>query len=194
MKKLLFTLLFIGAATFSSMAQEVISSSSGNSYVGSFSNEVKLNFLNAIALGSIEFGYERYLSDDHSLDIQLLINDRFGFNNENNGKKYKTNSVQASMNFYFGDGKTTAGPKGRFYIYPLVKLRFGDFEEEIDGAVETTNMNAFMFGAGGGYKWEISDHFAFGPYASVTRGFSNEVADRFSRIEVNGGFSLGYRF
>lgn len=193
MKKLLFTLLFIGAATFSSMAQEVISSSSGNSYVGNFSNEVKLNFLNAIVLGSIEFGYERYLSDDHSVDIQLLINDRFGFNNEKNGKKYKTNSVQASMNFYLGGDASTAS-NGRFYIYPLVKIRFGEFEETIDGAVETTNMNAFMFGAGAGYKWEISDHFAFGPYASVTRGFSNEVAERFTRIEANAGFSLGYRF
>lgn len=187
-------MLLLGAIATSAQSQEVISSSSGNGYVGDFSNEVKVNFFNLIALGSIEVGYERYLSSDHSLDFQLLINDRFGFNNEKKGKKYKTNSAQVSMNFYFGGNNTNQLPRGRFYIYPLAKLRFGEFEETVDGDVTTTNMNAFMFGAGAGYKWEISDQFAFGPYASLTRGFSKEVADRFSRIEVNAGFSLGYRF
>lgn len=194
MKKLLFAMLLMSAVVTNAQSQEVISSSTGNGYVGDFSNEVKANFFNLIALGSIEIGYERFLSSDHSLDLQLLLNDRFGFNNENKGKKYKTNSAQVSMNFYFGGKNTDQLPRGRFYIYPLAKLRFGEFEETVDGGVTTTNMNAFMFGAGAGYKWEISDHFAFGPYASVTRGFSDEVADRFARIEVNAGFSLGYRF
>ena len=57
----------------------------------------------------------------------------------------------------------------------------GDFEEVIDGDLVTTNMNSFIFGAGAGYKWEYSN-FAFGPYASVARGFSSEVTDRFSAI------------
>lgn len=174
-----------------SMAQEVVSSSSQRT--GDFTNEVKLNFLNLIWLGSVEIGYERYLSQDHSLDFQVMINDRFGFNNQKNGKKYKTNSIQAAMNFYFGNGEN-----GRIYIYPFAKIRFGDFEEPADNLtptrIDTTDMTAFIFGAGVGYKWEISDNFGFGPYLSIARNFSSEVSDRFSDVELNGGFSLGYRF
>lgn len=171
-----------------SFGQNVISSSGGSTN-RDFSNEFKLNFLNLIALGSLEAGFEKYLSEDHSLDLQVHINDRFGFNSQKNGKNYKTNAVQASMNFYFGNN-----PNGRIYIFPLAKIRFGEFEEPVDGGISTTNMNAFMFGVGGGYKWEFSPHFAFGPYGSIARGFSDEVADRFTRIELNAGFSLGYRF
>lgn len=188
MKKLLLTLFILGGMYSSTMAQEVISSSSRQ--YGDFTNEIKANFLNLIWLGSVEVGYERFLSDDHSLDLQLMINDRFGFNSQAKGKKYKTNSVQAAMNFYFGGGYN-----GRFFVYPLAKIRFGDFEEpNKSGGIKTTDMNSFMLGAGGGYKWEVSDNFSFGPYLNVARVFSNEVAERFSRVELNGGFSLGYRF
>ncbi|NVK50486.1 MAG: DUF3575 domain-containing protein [Cyclobacteriaceae bacterium] len=187
MKKILITIFMMGLLGHS-FGQNVISSS-GASSDRDFSNEFKLNFLNLIVLGSIEAGFEKYLSEDHSLDLQVHLNDRFGFNSQKNGKNYKTNSVQASMNFYFGNN-----PNGRIYLFPLAKIRFGEFEEPVDGGIATTNMNAFMFGVGGGYKWEFSPHFAFGPYGSIARGFNNEVADRFTRVEFNGGFSLGYRF
>ena len=192
MKKIILSLTLFAAATAFSFGQQVISSSgttTTNPNIGTFENEVKINFLNLIWLGSFEVAYERYLSESHSIEFQGLINDRFGFNNEKNGKKYKTNSVQAAMHFYFGDSG-----KGRFHIFPLVKVRFGEFEEPSDGGVVTTDMTSFILGAGAGYKWEVSEHFAFGPYASIARGFSEEVNDRFSGIEVNGGFSLGYRF
>ncbi len=187
MKKIILALFFLSIFSVSSYSQNVISSSSESAQ--GFGNEVKVNFLNLIVLGSIEVGYERFLSNDHSLDFQLHINDRFGYNSQNDGKNYKTNSIQASMNFYFGNEIN-----GRFILFPLAKLRFGDFEEVVDGSVVTTNMNAFMLGVGGGYKWEFSNSFAFGPYISVARGFSDEVADRFTRVELNGGFSIGYRF
>jgi hypothetical protein len=192
MKKLLLSLAFFCAVSSLSFGQKVISSSSvssANPYIGSFENEVKANFLNLIALGSFEVAWERYLSEGHSIEFQGLINDRFGFNSEKNGRTYKTNSVMTAMHFYFGNDLN-----GRFHIYPLLKLRFGDFEEVIDGAVVTTDMTSFILGAGVGYKWEVSDHFAFGPYVSVSRGFSEVVNNRFSGIELNGGFSLGYRF
>ncbi|TDK44797.1 DUF3575 domain-containing protein [Algoriphagus formosus] len=182
---LLLTLIF----GFNAYSQTVVSSSSGNAFSGDRTNEIKLNFANLIALGSIEIGYEKFLSDDTALDFQLHINDRFGYNSQANGKNYKTNAVQAAMNFYFG-----TNPNGRFFLYPLAKIRFGEFEEPVDGGIATTNMNAFMIGVGAGFKWELSESFAFGPYVSIARGFSNEVADRFTRIELNGGFSLGYRF
>jgi outer membrane receptor for Fe3+-dicitrate len=187
MKKTILSLTLILAFAISGYSQDVISSSSRNT--GDFSNEVKVNFLNLIVLASVELGYEKYLGEDHSLDLQLHINDRFGYNSQSGDKNYKTNSVQAALNFYFGDNEN-----GRFYIYPLAKLRFGDFEEVENGDLVTTNMNAFILGAGVGYKWEFSQNFAFGPYASIARGFSSEVSDRFSAVEVNGGFSLGYRF
>ncbi|WP_339865850.1 DUF3575 domain-containing protein [uncultured Algoriphagus sp.] len=191
MKKSIFTVLAMLTMIGSGYAQEVISSSGGSTPSdGGFSNEIHVNFLNLIWFGSLEVGFERYLSDDHSLEFKGFINDRFGVNNEKNGKKYKTNSVQASMNFYFGDGDN-----GRFFLFPLAKLRFGDFEEPADGGgVQTTDMTAFILGAGAGYKWELSKNFAFGPFASVGRNFSDDVSDRFSGIEFNAGFNLGYRF
>lgn len=187
MKKIFTSLALIFLFASAGYSQDVISSSGSNTR-GNFSNEVKVNFLNLIVLASIEVGYEKFLSDNHSLDLQLHINDRFGYNSQGGGKNYKTNAAQVSMNFYLGDYEDA-----RFYIFPLAKLRFGDFEEEIGGDLVTTSMNAFILGAGAGYKWEFSN-FAFGPHISVARGFSSEVADRFAAIEINGGFSLGYRF
>lgn len=190
MKKSIFTLAMFFTFLGSNMAQEVISSSSGNNYTNDFTNEVHVNFLNLIMLGSFEVGYERYLDHDHSLEFKGFINDRFNINNEKKGKKYKTNSVQVSMNFYFGESE-----KGRIFLFPLAKLRFGDFEEPGDnGEIVTTDMNSFILGAGAGYKWELSKNFAFGPYASIGRNFSDEVTERFASIEYNLGFNLGYRF
>lgn len=192
MKKLVFFTAFLFILVSQGFSQQVISSSSGsnNPFLGQYSNEVKINFANLLALGSFEGGYERFLSESHSLDFQLLINDRFGFNAENDGKKFKTNSVQTGLNFYFGKGTS-----GRFYIYPFVKIRFGELEESTaPGAVSTTDLTSFILGAGAGYKWEVSNHFAFGPYLSLGRGFSEIAANRFTAIELNGGFSLGYRF
>ena len=187
MKKILIVIALIFSFAQVNLAQDVISSST--KHREDFGNEVKLNFLNLIVLGSVEVGYEKFLGSDYTLDFQVHLNDRFGFNSQGGEKNYKTNSLQASMNFYFGNNDN-----GRFYIFPLAKLRFGDFEEMKSGTLTVTNMNAFIVGAGGGYKWEFSRNFAFGPYASVARGFSSEVSDRFSSVEFNGGFSLGYRF
>jgi hypothetical protein len=191
MKNLFLVFFTMFSICIGSNAQQVITSSTGagNPRLGMFDNEVKLNFANLLALGSFEAGYERFLSDGHSIDFQVHINDRFGYNAEGNGRKFKTNALQAGMNFYFGNGLN-----GRFHIYPFVKFRFGDFEEVVNRAIITTDMTAFIIGAGAGYKWEVSDHFAFGPYVSFGRGFSESVSDRFTALELNGGFSLGYRF
>ena len=190
MKKLILSSIFATALAISAFSQQVISSSgTSNPNIGTFDNEVKLNFLNLILMGSLEVGYERFLSENNSLDFQLHINDRFGYNSQSDGKTYKTNAIQSGMNFYFGDN-----PNGRFHVFPFLKFRFGDFEENIDGSVVTTDMTAFILGAGVGYKWEVSEHFAFGPYVSIARNFSETVSDRFTPVEVNGGFSLGYRF
>lgn len=190
MKKLTLSAIFALVLSVSAFSQQVISSSgSSNPNIGQFDNEIKLNFLNMILLGSFEVGYERFLSEDHSLDIQLHINDRFGYNTEKDGKSFKTNAIQAAMNFYFGNN-----PSGRIHVYPLLKLRFGDYEEPVMGGFSTTDMTAFILGAGVGYKWEVSEHFAFGPYGSIGRNFSETVSNKFTGVELNAGFSLGYRF
>lgn len=190
MKKITLSAFFVVALAVSAFSQQVISSSGiSNPNLGNFENEVKFNFLNLIVLGAFEVGYERFLSESHSLDIQLHINDRFGYNAEGNGKTFKTNSIQSGMNFYFGNN-----PNGRFHVYPFVKFRFGDYEESAPGGISTTDMAAFILGAGAGYKWEVSQHFAFGPYLSVARNFSDAVSSKFTGVELNGGFSLGYRF
>lgn len=191
MKKSILAIVLVfglGAASFS---QQVISSSrSTNPNLGNFENEVKLNFLNLIVLGSFEAGYERFLSENHSLDFQVMINDRFGYNSEGKGKKYKTNSAMTALHFYFGNK-----PNGRFHMYPFAKIRFGEFEEPTSsGGITTTDMTSFIIGAGFGYKWEVSEHFAFGPNVSVGRGFGKEANERFTPVELNGGFTLGYRF
>ncbi|GAA0880567.1 hypothetical protein GCM10009119_35370 [Algoriphagus jejuensis] len=190
MKKLILSAFVAAAFTISAFSQQVISSSStSNPNLGNFENEIKLNFLNMFLLGSFELGYERFLSESHSLDIQLHINDRFGYQSDGDGETFKTNSIQSAMNFYFGNGRS-----GRFHVFPFLKFRFGDYEESVAGGVATTDMTAFILGAGIGYKWEVSEHFAFGPYVSVARNFSEAVSDKFSAVEPNGGFSLGYRF
>lgn len=189
MKKFILIYLFAIGLSISAFSQQVISSSgTSNPNIGTFDNEIKLNFLNLILMGSFEVGYERFLSESHSLDFQVHINDRFGYNTENEGK-FKSNAIQTAMNFYFG-----SNPNGRFHVYPFMKFRFGDYEQNVNSTVVTTDMTAFILGAGLGYKWEVSEHFAFGPYASVARNFSEVVSDQFTAVEVNGGFSLGYRF
>lgn len=192
MKKLITSIFLLGIVGFA-QGQNVISSGIANPPLDDFANEIKLNFLNLIVLGSVELGYERYLSSDYSVEFQAHINDRFGYNSQSDGKNFNTNALQLSMNFYFGGNST-----GRGYLFPFAKYRFGDFEEGISNDAGTTqistDMNAFMLGIGGGYKWELSENFAFGPYISIARGFSEPVAERFSRVELNGGFALGYRF
>lgn len=160
-------------------------------------NEVKVNILNTIVLASVELGYEHFLDNDQSIGVEFLINDRFSYTAEKSGgaKEFKTNSILASYNFYFGaNGTSNSG----YYVSPFLKYRFGDFnEKEVINDAEvtlTTDMNSFIIGFGTGYKWAWNDKFAIAPYANIARNFSSAVNDRFSAIEFNAGVSIGYRF
>ena len=158
-------------------------------------NEVKLNILNTIALASVEVGYEHFIDSNQSIGAEILINDQFSYFLEKSGEKFNTNSVLASYNFYFGNkGENASG----YYMYPFIKYRFGNFEEKKTiGGVEVkvkTDMDSFILGLGSGYKWVWNDKFAIGPYASIARNFSEDVNDKFIAIEINAGFSIGYRF
>jgi hypothetical protein len=150
--------------------------------------EVRLNFLNTILLGSIELGYEQFIKEDQSLAIEFHLNDRFGYQSAKNGVDFSATSILLSYNFYFAGNET-----GSLYISPFIKYRFGEVVEDIDSVVTTTNLNSGYLGLIGGYRWNYNN-FAFGPFVSVARGFSDVVAEKYSAVELKAGFNVGYRF
>jgi hypothetical protein len=157
-------------------------------------NELKLNIGNTIAIASVEVGYERFLDFNQSIDAEILINDRMNYHSEKNSRQFNTTSFKVGYNFYFG----TESSGSEFFANPFAKIRTGEFTEVVQVEEEdvrrVTDMGAFIIGIGGGYKWNFNDSFVLGPYANIGRNFSNEVKDRFSAVEFNAGFSVGYRF
>ncbi|TRO67466.1 DUF3575 domain-containing protein [Christiangramia sabulilitoris] len=185
MKKILFALILI--ATFKV----------GYSQSGDKQNEIKLNIINTIAIASVEFGYERFIDDHQSIEGVVLINDRINYHSEKGSRKFDTNSFKLGYNYYFGDEYDASG----LYINPFFKYRTGEFTEDAGNLQEpapnnnvVTDMNSFIIGIGSGYKWNFNDTFVLGPFVNVGRNFSDEVKDRFSAIEFNAGFNIGYRF
>lgn len=157
-------------------------------------NEIKFNIANTIAIASVEFGYERFFDEHQSLEAVLLFNDRINYHSEKGSREFKTQSYKLGYNYYFGRENAGSG----LFVNPFVKLRNGEFNENDDRVDPEqpliTDMNTFMIGIGGGYKWNFNDTFVLGPFINVARNFSEEVKDRFSAIEFNAGFNIGYRF
>lgn len=157
-------------------------------------NEIKFNIANTIAIASVEFGYERFLDEHQSLEAVILINDRMNYHSEKGSREFDTQSYKLGYNYYFGEEDVGSG----LYANPFVKFRTGEFienDERIDPEQPLlTNMNTFMIGMGGGYKWNFNNTFVLGPFINIARNFSEEVKDRFSAIEFNAGFNVGYRF
>jgi hypothetical protein len=177
MKKIILCFLF-SALGFAAKAQS--------------NNEIKLNFLNTIVLGSVEVGYEHYLDSVQSIGVEFLINDRFSYYPQGeDGREFKTNSYLISYNFYFIQGIDPSS----FYISPFVKYRDGTYLERNENDILTEmDMDSAMIGIGAGYKWVYNGQLVLAPFVNIARGFSKVVADRFTPVEVNAGFSIGYRF
>lgn len=156
-------------------------------------NEIKLNILNTIALGSVEVGYEYFLDSNQSIGAEVLFNDRFSYYpHGKDGKEFNTTSYLVSYNFYFIQEEDNPSS---FYISPFFKYRNGTYQEQDDNdMIRETDMNSAMIGIGAGYKWVYGGQLALGPYVNIARGFSKEVADQFTPVELNAGFSIGYRF
>jgi len=155
-------------------------------------NEVKINIVNTIVIGSLELGYERFLDQNQSLGLELMFMDRFSYiSDSGEGEEFNATSFMLSYNYYF---VTASDPSG-FYVLPFLKYRNGTFSEtgENNQLIET-NLNSFMIGFGAGYKWVHNDKFALGPYVNIARGFNSDVSDRFDPVEFNAGFSIGFRF
>lgn len=183
------------------------------------SNEVKINFLNTIAIASVEVGYERFFGGDQSVELGVFINDRFSYNSESTFSEYvsvgqnnysyqkvtptfKTSSVALSYNFYFSEKKNGSG----YHITPFFKYRFGDYEKQIDtysddsytnvvaSRKDIINMSSPIMGLGMGYKWLWNEKLAMSTNFNIARNFSKEVDKEFASVEANLSVSVGYRF
>lgn len=184
MKKIAFSLFLLSTALIS-QAQETIQTS--NSDV--LKNEVKWNIANTIAFGSVELGYEYFIDGNQSIGAEILINDAYNYGISRQYKDFDTNSFQVTYNYYTGSENNGSG----FVISPMLKYRSGEYQKSDTDPI--INMNSFILGIGGGYKWNLSNKFVFGPYINIGRNFSNEVNDEFNiAVEFNAGFSVGYRF
>lgn len=162
-------------------------------------NEVKLNIANVIAMASVEIGYEFLFDYNQSVDIELMFNDRMNYQSQSGSRNFKTTSIKIAYNYYFG----TENPGSGLYVFPMLKYRMGEFTEERNFPTPTqdinfieieTDMNAFIIGAGAGFKWNFTNSFVASIYGSVGRNFSDEVKDRFQAIEFHAGVGVGYRF
>ncbi|WP_194775083.1 DUF3575 domain-containing protein [Pararhodonellum marinum] len=181
MKKLVFILL-LAIGNFGVQAQQV--------EVLSPKNEVKLNMLNTILIGTVELGYEYLIDDNQSIDVQVHFNDRFGYFAGGSNRDFSARSIQAAYNFYLSQEEKNAG----FYFSPLLRYRFGEYTETRDGALSVTNLNSFLLGMGVGYKILFENKFTIAPFANIGRNFGEETIDRFSALELKAGVSFGFRF
>jgi len=156
---------------------------------GNNKHEIKWNIASTIFLGSIEFGYEYLIDGNQSVGAEILINDSYNFGIGRDAKDFNTTSFLINYNYYTGAEKNNSG----FVISPMIKFRIGSYQKStLDPKID---MDSFILGIGGGYKWNFSDKFVFGPYATIGRNFSSKVNDEFNTaIEFNAGFGVGYRF
>lgn len=168
----------------------------GNAQDGDFpKNEIKYNILNTLIMASVEVGYERFIDSNQSIDGEILFNDRINYHTEKGDREFKTNSFKIGYNYYFGKDQSGSG----LYANPFFKYRWGDFQERItitEGVSEIVDrdISGFIIGIGAGYKWNSNDKFVLGPYVNIGRNFNEDSTDRFTAIEFNAGFSVGYRF
>ncbi|MBD3582042.1 DUF3575 domain-containing protein [Flavobacterium selenitireducens] len=150
-------------------------------------HEIKWNIGNTILHASAEIGYE-YLIDNHqSIGSEFLINDVYNLRIGRQATDFDTHSFKIAYSYYTGDRNDA------FQISPFIQVRTGDYQKYEDSP--KVDMDSFIVGIGGGYKWNINDKFVFGPYFTVGRNFSEEVNDEFNTpVEIGVGFGIGYRF
>ena len=150
-------------------------------------HEIKWNIGNTILHASAEIGYE-YLIDNHqSVGAELLINDVYNLRIGRQAKDFDTHSFKIAYSYYTGERND------EFQISPFIQVRVGEYQKYPDS--EKIDMDSFIVGIGGGYKWNINDKFVFGPYVTIGRNFSQDVNDEFNTpVEFGLGFGIGYRF
>jgi hypothetical protein len=183
--KTCFTVVIAICLIFTSKAQELKSPT----YTA---NEVKLNIMNTIVLGSLELGYEHFIDQNQSIGAEVHFFDRFAYiSDQAEGRSFDATSYLLGFTYYFVSPDIPSG----FYVNPFIKYRTGTFTElgENNQSMET-DLNSFIIGMGGGYKWVHNDKFALGPFVNIGRGFNEDVSQRFAAVEFKAGFSIGFRF
>jgi hypothetical protein len=181
----LFVVVFIASGSFKATAQSIEDSQFQQ-------NELKLNIVNTILIGSLEIGYEHFFDMNQSIGIGVTFMDRFAYaSDRGEGQDFNATSVMVAYNYYFVSENDPSG----FYVFPFLKYRGGTFLEDFgNNTTIETSLNSFIIGFGSGFKWVHNDKFALGPFISIARGFSDEVSDRFEPVEFNAGFTVGFRF
>lgn len=185
MRQLIIIILLATSFTITLNAQEIPSNNIP-------ANEIKLNILNTIVLGSLELGYEHFIDQNQSVGAEIHLFDRFAYvSDQQKGRSFDATSYLLGFNYYF----VSPGNPSGFYVSPFIKYRTGTFTEigENDQSMET-ELNSFIIGMGGGYKWVHNDKFALGPFVNIGRGFNEDVSQRFTPVEFKAGFSIGFRF
>lgn len=167
----------------------ILFSTIGLAQVGDYSkNEVKFNILNTIMLGSVEIGYERFLDYHQSIGLTLLINDTYNMSIGRQLEDFSTNSLQLSYNYNISNRQDGSG----FFASPLIKYRFGNYQET--SSTPKIDMNSFIIGLGASYKWCFNQKFVLEPFVNIGRNFNEDVTDEFTKIEFAAGFNVGYKF
>lgn len=167
----------------------ILFSTIGLAQVGDFpKNEVKFNMLNTIMIGSIEIGYERFLDYHQSIGLTVLINDTYNMSIGKQLEDFKTNSLQLSYNYNISNRQDGSG----FFASPMIKYRFGEYRATSETPI--IDMNSFIIGLGGSYKWCFNQKFVLEPFVNFGRNFNEEVTDEFSKIEFSAGFNIGFKF
>ncbi|MFJ1390762.1 DUF3575 domain-containing protein [Capnocytophaga canimorsus] len=154
-------------------------------------HQINLNIANAIAIASIEVGYEHYVGMNQSVELEMFFNDRFSYFPKNSDKKFSATSIKLGYNYYF-DPENLSGP----YINPFIKQRFGKYKETEGANVTEIKLNSFILGVGLGYQWNYNDTFIVAPFVNIARNFGSEInnSKKFWAIEPNAGLKIGYKF
>jgi hypothetical protein len=191
MKKIALSIFFFAFALTANAQETIQTTTTTTSTLDLPRNEVKWNIANTIIFGSVEVGYEYFLDGHQSIGAEILINDAYNFGINSQYKDFDTNSFSVNYSYYTGAENNASG----FVISPFLKFRTGTYQRDENIPTPVIDMDSFIIGIGGGYKWNLSNKFVFGPYFSVGRNFSNTVNDEFNiAVEVGAGFGIGYRF
>lgn len=196
MKKILlsFLLIFTSLTAFSQNSEEEI-------YQRDIAkNEANLNVLNVLVFGALDFGYERVLSDNTTLGLQVFAK----VFNKNEGEDVDLSKVYAkdfslTTKFkYFFDEERTAGG---FYAFGFGMISDGTNEKTIDvtdpetGKKSETDVELdytdFALGFGVGGKFVAKQGFL----VDVSFGLGRNLFHKDSPdIVILPAVNVGYRF
>jgi hypothetical protein len=146
--------------------------------------EIKIDFLDAIAFKTIEISYERYVDDQSSIGISGFIN----FEKKNADFKYnEKRAITPFFRHYFTIEKTW-----NFFGEAFFNINSGEKERKITGGPNTyEDYTDGAIGIALGTKYTSKKGLTLDIYGGAGRNlFSNDSPDVVPRIGAN----IGWRF